>query len=371
MAFTQGHALLIGVGSHQFHHEVDVPVTVRDAEAIAEVLQDANACGYLPEQVQLLHDAAATKAGVLSSLDALVQQTGPDDTVLFFYCGHGALGTDGNYYLVSHDAQIQRGRVVEQTGVSEGELLEKLRQIQAQRMLVIFNACYSGNISPALSTEPTTFQSTNPPEESTAALLGTGSGRIIITACRENQVSYIGSGKLSIFSQALVEGLRGKGVQNSQGFISAFSLYEHLYEQVHEITSTHMPKVQEPELTVLKGIGPFAVALYKGASALGAINPNEPLPQGDAVREMSQEQSTKYLNQRIVQTGGGAYVGGSVNIQGGEFVGRDKIIQGDEVRGDEIRGDKRNVEKTSGSAAAALVEGLRRISRKIWPTHNS
>jgi hypothetical protein len=39
-----------------------------------------------------------------------------------------------------------------------------------------------------------------------------------------------------------------------------------------------------------------------------------------------------------VDTGGGAYVGGKVEIEGGDFVSRDKIVYGDEVRGDKIEG---------------------------------
>jgi len=41
-----------------------------------------------------------------------------------------------------------------------------------------------------------------------------------------------------------------------------------------------------------------------------------------------------------VKTGGGAVVFGSVHTGGGDFVGRDKIIQGDEVSGDKVMGNK-------------------------------
>lgn len=40
--------------------------------------------------------------------------------------------------------------------------------------------------------------------------------------------------------------------------------------------------------------------------------------------------------QNIINTGGGAYIGGSVHTGGGDFSGRDKIIHGDEMRGNEI-----------------------------------
>ena len=39
-----------------------------------------------------------------------------------------------------------------------------------------------------------------------------------------------------------------------------------------------------------------------------------------------------------VNTDGGAYIGGNVSV-GGEFVGRDKIVEGDKVQGDKIQGN--------------------------------
>ena len=265
----------------------------------------------------------------MSALDDLVTRTGAGDTVFLFYCGHGALGTDGNYYLVSHDARIQGGKVVAGTGVSEGELLAKLKALNAQRVLMIFNACHSGNLSPTLTIDDGVLSPSNPDADVAAALLGSGQGRIIMTACREGQVSYIGAGKLTIFTQALLDGLRGKGVPNRNGFISAFSLYEHLYDTVNEFVQNNLNATQEPELTVLKGIGAFAVALYKGASTLGDFDDSEPVPQGMAVREVRPEKSARIFNQRVTQTGG-------VNLGQGNKI----KIDGDVFGGDKVSGDK-------------------------------
>jgi hypothetical protein len=37
-----------------------------------------------------------------------------------------------------------------------------------------------------------------------------------------------------------------------------------------------------------------------------------------------------------IHTGGGAHVRGDVRTGGGDFVGRDKVVRGDEVHGDKI-----------------------------------
>lgn len=356
MPFPQGHALLIGVGTHQSAPQLDVPVTVADAEAVANLLQSANHCGYPSTQVKLVTRVGATKAGILAAFDDLAQRTTTNDTAFFFYCGHGALGRDGNYYLVSHDAQVQNGRVVAGTGVSEAELLQKLRAIRAERALLIFNACHSGNISPTLAVESGPLTVSNPAGDTTAALLGTGKGRLIITACREEQVSYIGDGKLTLFTQALVDGLTGKGVRNSNGYISAFSLYEYLFETVSELVSSTYHAVQEPELTVLRGVGPFAVALYRGASTLGDFAGDEPLPEGMAVRTVTPQQSERRLQQRItIHTGGGTYVAGNVNIKDGDFIGRDKIVYGDDIRGNKTGGVQ--IGNVTGGIHRAVIAG--------------
>ena len=52
-----------------------------------------------------------------------------------------------------------------------------------------------------------------------------------------------------------------------------------------------------------------------------------------------QATETAMAKQETINTGGGAYIGGNVSV-GGEFVGRDKIVHGDEVKGDKIGGDK-------------------------------
>jgi uncharacterized caspase-like protein len=97
----------------------------------------------------LVHDDTATRAGIITALDGLAKTTA-ENTVLIYYCGHGGYGTDGNYYLTTYDTQESGGMVVKDTGIMEAELLDKLRRIPAKRLLLLFNACHSGEISPNL-----------------------------------------------------------------------------------------------------------------------------------------------------------------------------------------------------------------------------
>lgn len=319
MPFPTAHALLIGIGSYAHSPQLDVPITAADANAVAAMLRDPQYCGYMPEQVTLLSDAAASRDGILTALDALTARVGEGDTVFVFYAGHGEYGDDG-YYLTTHDTRLDGRKVAVGTGLREAELIAKLRAIKAKRLLLIVNACHSGEVSPVLAPGEEPLTGTPLPPQVSAALLGTGEGRVIISACRESQYSFIGPGPLTLFTQALVDGLQGKGVSSNRGYISVFDLYTHLYFALDEVVPRKVSAAvrqrygekQEPELTILKGVGPFAVALWRGATTLGDFDASGGSPEGTAVREVNPAYSQAMLRQHQQTIGGNAQVGAAV-----------------------------------------------------------
>ncbi|GIV94700.1 caspase family protein [Chloroflexus sp.] len=319
MHFTHGHALLIGVGSYQFAPQLDVPITVTDATALAEVLRDPGFCGYPPSQVTLLHEATATRAAILDALRALARRTTIADTVLLFYSGHGEYSADGTYHLTAHDTRFDAtGKVVPATAISQADLITALRDLPVQRLLVLVNACHAGELSPTLGTDQPQVVGQPFPAQTATALLATGSGRLVITACREQQVAYIGPDPRTIFAQALIDGLRGQA-GNRAGYISAFDLYTYLYFAVREAVERQvLPTVrqrygltQEPELTVLKGVGPFAVALFRGATPTGDLPTDHTPPETTALRTVAPEQSRWAMQQITGERG--VSVAGSVS----------------------------------------------------------
>ncbi len=46
------------------------------------------------------------------------------------------------------------------------------------------------------------------------------------------------------------------------GYIGLYDLYQHIYTHVRAATNNQ----QDPMLTILEGVGPFPVALYKGGA---------------------------------------------------------------------------------------------------------
>ena len=156
---------------------------------------------------------------------------------------------------------------MKENGISEGVLLVLLHKIPAKRMVLLFQACFSGALVPDFG--PEEIESENLPESTADAILGSGEGRIIITSTREGQKSWGRYGeKNSIFGRALVNGLRGEGwLRKNAGYIGAFGLYEYVYETVKD-PAQEIDQAQEPVLTVLQGVGPFRMGEGKEAHTI-------------------------------------------------------------------------------------------------------
>ena len=329
MSFDRGFALLIGVGTYAYIPRFDVPITYNDALKVQEVLVDPKRCGYPKNQITVLHDQTASREGVIAALESLKKTTKDNDIVFIFYSGHGQYGTDGDYYLTTHDTKLDAKYKVEAgAGISDTVLIDHLRQIPAKRLMLILNACYSGAVSPSLDLDSSkeSFGSESAPRKSLDAALSTGEGRIIITACRPDQKSWVGDGETTIFANSLIEGLSDDGyVVNRSGYVSAFSLYEHLFLTVKE-SANGLGKLQEPELSVLKNVGPFPVAIFRGATSLGDFDETEPVPPDTASREVSPEISQRMLNRYSINIG--KMTGGFIQ-QGWKVMGDVKQANGD------------------------------------------
>jgi Caspase domain len=108
MAFSQGHALLVGVGEYQ-ETSLSAPVTERDARALEKALKDPATAGYLAENVTRLSGSDASSQVILTALEALQKELkkpmNQEGTVLLFLCGHGVPGPGGSYYFLSYDAK--------------------------------------------------------------------------------------------------------------------------------------------------------------------------------------------------------------------------------------------------------------------------
>ncbi|MCL1469128.1 caspase family protein [Argonema antarcticum] len=228
--FSNGHALLIGVGA-------DLPVTVKDATALRDVLIDPTRAAYPPKQVELLTEAKATRQEILEAFDRLIEQVNqnPDATVIIYFSGHGgrieSLDGPPEYFLVPSGFNWNQRA---DTAISGLEFTEKIEAIKARKLVVLLDCCHAGGV-PALKTPGTTFiKSPVPP--TLLSSLESGSGRIVVASSHEDQYSYTGN-PYSVFTACLLEALQGKASVNQDNYARILNVLSYLFDQVPKRTT--------------------------------------------------------------------------------------------------------------------------------------
>lgn len=267
--YPQGHALLIGVANYQQISNLPTAI-LNDANDVAETLSSPQYCAYPPCNVVSLLDANATRTAVLKGLNELAARAGTDDTACVFFSGHGGVfGSPGNEdsVLLTVDSDLAD---IENTSISSNELAAALAQIKAKRLLVFIDACHAGGTAISKSlTDGKGHEIKSGYAQSTFTKLAVGSGRALMASCRADEVSAVFVGaRNSVFTTALLAGLRGAADKNASGFIKVFDLFNYISEEVPKL----IPDDQHPIFKADNLEVNFAVALSQG----GKKSPHNP-----------------------------------------------------------------------------------------------
>jgi hypothetical protein len=234
------YAVVIGVGRYENVAIPSLKYAVPDAEAMYNVL--VATAGFKKDNVVLLTDRTDRKPTLRNIKWALgtflARAAQKDDTVIVYFAGHGApeidqrgLERDGlAKYLIPSDADPDD---LFSTALPMDDLQAIFGRIEAERVVMFLDACYSG----AASLNGRTFAAKRTRAGTVDDLflerLTRSKGRAIITASRPNEVSIelpeLGHG---VFTYYLAEGLRGAGDLNRDGIVSLQELYEYVEQQV-------------------------------------------------------------------------------------------------------------------------------------------
>ena len=224
--FSLGHALLIGVGD-------DLPITVKDATGLHDLLIDPDRAAYPRKQVELLTEGNANRQDILDTFDRLIERVNhkPDEaTVVVYFSGHGGRiecpDKPAEYFLVPYG--YDPGRRAD-TAISGHEFTDKIEAIKARKLVVLLDCCHAGGI-PALKDANETFvKSPVPPD--LLHTLESGSGRVVVASSREGEKSYTGT-PYSVFTDCLLEALQGKAAVNKDGFARILDVLIYLFKHV-------------------------------------------------------------------------------------------------------------------------------------------
>jgi uncharacterized caspase-like protein len=231
-------AVIIGVGKYEASSISALQYTVADAEAIYQTLTTAG--GFKKDHVLLLTDRTERKPTLRNIKWALGTFLGrsaqKDDTVVIYFAGHGAPEVDTRgierdglaKYLIPSDADPDD---LYSTALPMDEMQTIFGRIEAERVVMLLDACYSGSAGGRTFAAKKTRAGTV--DDLFLERLTRSKGRAIITASRPSEVSIelpeLGHG---IFTYYVVQGLKGAADLNRDGIVTLQELYEYLEQQV-------------------------------------------------------------------------------------------------------------------------------------------
>jgi uncharacterized caspase-like protein len=209
----------------------------RDAADLAEVLADP-AIGDFTVTTVIDRPAGDIRLAVGDFLD----DRHPDDLLLVYLSCHGLVDARRRLYFATTDTRKDR---LAATGIESTWLLEQLDDCRARRQVVILDCCFSGAFAH-------TAKGATDPGESGLDLhdrfVSQGRGRMVLTASRATEYSFEGepvtgqSHTGSVFTTALVAGLRGAADTDRDGLISVDDAYSYAYQQVNARGTAQTPQ---------------------------------------------------------------------------------------------------------------------------------
>ena len=134
--FDPGHYHALVIGNNAYKNLTNLKTAVGDAEAVAKLLGDKY--GF---DVVLLKDA--TRYQILDALAKLRATLRLDDNLLVYYAGHGVFDerADAAYWL-----PVDAGTDNPANWVSNADLTNSLRAMDARHVLIVADSCYSGTL---------------------------------------------------------------------------------------------------------------------------------------------------------------------------------------------------------------------------------
>ncbi len=269
--FENGFALVIGVANYPKVRRL--PTTVlKDAQDMYDLLRSPSHCAYPVRNTRLLLDDQSTLENIHEGLRWLAQSATAHDTGLIFFSGHGGRLTSGpqaGNYLIPYDCDPE---ALSTTALAGQELTELLHQIKAQRLLVLFDACYSGGTSEAKDLMSRQPELKSGLDEHTYEQLAQGAGRVIMASSRSDETSLVlNNMRNSLFTHYLLEALRGNARTHGDGVLRIFDVFEYVSEQVPAHGNQH-PIFKATDLE-----NNFPIALFVGGKQLGPAADSIPL----------------------------------------------------------------------------------------------
>ncbi|CAN5680259.1 hypothetical protein BH09PSE5_BH09PSE5_12520 [soil metagenome] len=209
-------AVLIGSGTYADKRIPQLDNAVGDARAVNELLQSV--LGY---ETVLIENAS--KESIVATLNRLAAEAAPNDSVIVFYAGHGAVvpGTGLGYWQTS-DADATRP----ETWLSNRDIGKLMGQITSSQVALISDSCYSGSLvaEERIRAVVTALDPTQVLKGKAAVVMSSGGNEPVFDSGKQGH---------SVFSWNLLKALRDMATWQAGG---------NIFEQVRFAVARELPQ---------------------------------------------------------------------------------------------------------------------------------
>lgn len=225
-------ALLVGISEYGEGFE-PLPGSLKDVQALADVLKDPECGAFEVEDLKNCSDTSLE-----SAIESFFSGQDADSLLLFYFSGHGDLGSGGmlnqQLHLCAKNSRKETGRLIESSALSAGFLKRQMDLCRAKQIVVILDCCYSGKIADLLTKGEGDIDF----DELKA------SGRVILASSSAAKVALQERDGLSLYTQFLIEGMEGAAYPGQGDWIVARNLHEHADRRFEiERKGSYRPKI--------------------------------------------------------------------------------------------------------------------------------
>lgn len=205
------HALLIGIGQFADPMISRLAFAAKDAKDVRDALVSPTLGRFPPENVELLTDQAATRAGILAALQRLILRAGEDDLVVLYLSSHGSpneasQGLLGVGSIVTHDTKLDQLYL---DSLAFEDFSRRVSLVKARRKVLLLDTCYSAQALPAGAAGGKNLRAVAGVSEETAKLFLSSEGTYFISSSADAEQSWESKDiENSYFTYYLLEALR-------------------------------------------------------------------------------------------------------------------------------------------------------------------
>jgi hypothetical protein len=220
------YVLAVGVSRYQ-DASLRLHYAASDAEAVVGAFETSSKALFREIMVHKVLDGDASRAGILKELGWLRREITQRDVGVVFFSGHGDKDTDGNLYFLPADVDPKDLP----SSAVPAEQVKKMLTAMPGRILLLLDACHSGGIDgPKKKGGSLT-------DDLVRDLVSDENGLVVMCSSTGRESSLENNDKRrGNFTQALVEGLAGKGGKTADGAVYLHHLDAYVTDRVKELS---------------------------------------------------------------------------------------------------------------------------------------